>query len=95
MNSFYFIFLHSVSISVPVHPLLPHLYLPTVFFFNCGKKYCKYKSGLGNAHPAFCSCPQYVCQFLVLPSPVDLLTFLVLILFPILESLLFLPILPF
>jgi hypothetical protein len=25
------------------------------FFFIVGKKYYKYKKGLGNAHPAFCS----------------------------------------
>jgi hypothetical protein len=25
------------------------------FFLLWGKKYCKYKKGLGNAHPAFCS----------------------------------------
>jgi hypothetical protein len=24
-------------------------------FFIVGKKYCKYKKGLGSAHPAFCS----------------------------------------
>jgi hypothetical protein len=24
-------------------------------FFYSGEKYCKYKKGLGSAHPAFCS----------------------------------------